>query len=567
MRTFSQKPKTTQPTTPARSSTLSRAHLGQGQDPHSILNLQRTMGNQTPLRLLQGNAEESNPLLIGAALPRLGHDFARIPVSLPKAGAFQTKLAINQPGDEYEQEADRVAERVIRMPEPKLRRVCAAPQVSRKCASCEEEEKKELQAKRIDGGGLAVGEAPSIVHEVLRQPGRPLDSGMRTFMEQRFGHDFSDVRIQDDFGAGQASLALRARAFTVGSRVLFAPGEYRPQTESGRHLLAHELAHTVQQRSPGSSALLLQRTTYPNCTDKQVSDMVEPAKDQAVADLNGVITSLGERPLSDDTKAALFLAFRSDDERSADRVKKTFEKIKTGLESDSIRCDQPEDEPSFGKTLTPEAFQCVGKRLGYTTPLFNIHICMKHWPGVSRVLRLQNLIHEGAHAFDHQVGDAGYFDYRTCAETASTEKLTSQRLETPDSYSCFVHYLKYDTGIKARAESYKGKTLAVTQDPGGPIDLNSTNEKAPMFRISGVPPHSGFQFRWVIADPADKRYLMRADTGNPFQFGNHTATFIGIPTRTLLKQRGITTAKVICRAMIPAQTDMLFEVPVAFTGV
>lgn len=87
-----------------------------------------------------------------------------------------------------------------------------------------------------------------------------------------------------------------------------------------------------------------------------------------------------------------------------------------------------------------------------------------------------------------------------------------------------------------------------------------------MFRISGVPPFSGFKFRWVIADPTDNRYLMRADTGNPFEFGNHTATFIGAPTRALLKQRGVSTGKVICRAMIPTQTDRLFELPVQFVA-
>ncbi|SAL67518.1 hypothetical protein [Caballeronia humi] len=192
---------------------------------------------------------------------------------------------------------------------------------------------------------------------------------------------------------------------------------------------------------------------------------------------------------------------------------------------------------------------------------------MKFWPKASPVLRLQNLIHEGAHAFDHQIGDAGYFSYNTCAETAKTEKLTSQRLGTPDSYSCFVHYLKYDTGIKSRAESYKGKTLNVTQDPGGPIDLDGTDEKTPMFRIDGVPPFGNFQFRWVIADAADNRYLMRSDTGNPFEFGNHTAAYIGAATRTSLKTRGVTAATMICRAMIPTQTDIVQELTVQFIGV
>jgi len=504
---------------------------------------------------------------------------ARIPIFPPESGAaFSSrhppyrKLQIGAIDDPLEREADRAADQVMGKSDAGAGLRSAPPQVNRKCATCEEEdkEKKEkVQTKRSDAAaGLAGSEAPPIVHEVLKQPGQPLDRGTRAFMEQRFGHDFGDVRIQDDPGAGQASLALRARAFTVGSQVVFAPGEYSPQTEAGRYLLAHELAHTVQQRSSGSSALSIQRTTYPNCTATQVADMVRPARDQAIADLDSVMTLLAARPLSDDTKAALFLAFRTEDEATADKVKASFKKIRDGLDTDSIRCDQPEEKGALGQTLTPSGFQCIGARLGYTTPLFNIHVCMKNWPGASEVLRLQNLIHEGAHAFEHLVGDSGYFSYHTCAETASTETLgTGGRLGTPDAYSCFVHYLKHDSGIRARAESYKGKTLAVTQDPGGPIDLNGADEKTPMFRLSGIPVHSGFQFRWVIADSLDRRYLMRADSGNPFEFGNHTETFIGTPTRALLKQRGILSAKVIVRATIPTQTDRLIEVPVRFTGV
>src|SRR5215510_12599657 len=125
MRTFAQKPKTTQPTTSAKSPILSRSLVGQAHDPNSILNLQRTIGNQAVLRLLQRNAEERNALLTGTTSPHFGHDFSRIPISPPTTGPLQTKLAINKPGDEYEQEADRVSACVMPMDEPRLQRVCA----------------------------------------------------------------------------------------------------------------------------------------------------------------------------------------------------------------------------------------------------------------------------------------------------------------------------------------------------------------------------------------------------------------------------------------------------------
>ena len=92
---------------------------------HPILHLQRTIGNQAVQRVLQTNAEDLKAGLTGTAAPRFGHDFSRIPIHSPVAGAIQTKLVISKPGDVYEQEADRVSEQVMHMPEPQLQRACA----------------------------------------------------------------------------------------------------------------------------------------------------------------------------------------------------------------------------------------------------------------------------------------------------------------------------------------------------------------------------------------------------------------------------------------------------------
>src|SRR5262249_44277928 len=90
-------------------------------------------------------------------------------------------------------------------------------------------------------------EVPPIVPEVLRSPGQPLDPATRAFMESRFGHDFSAVRIHRGLMANSAAEAVNAAAFTVGRDVVFAHSLYQPHTVSGRFLLAHELAHTIQQ--------------------------------------------------------------------------------------------------------------------------------------------------------------------------------------------------------------------------------------------------------------------------------------------------------------------------------
>jgi hypothetical protein len=160
-----------------------------------------------------------------------GHDFSRMPVYAP--AKFRQKLVVNTPGDVYEQEADRIADRVMRMPHAQLQRNRAG------------------SGRRVeqpaDSSGMA--EASPIVHEVLSSPGRPLDAAARAFFAPRFGHDFSHVRVHTDAAAAQSARAVDASAFTVGRNIVFASGKYEPDTQNGRRLLAHELTHVAQQDS------------------------------------------------------------------------------------------------------------------------------------------------------------------------------------------------------------------------------------------------------------------------------------------------------------------------------
>ncbi len=148
---------------------------------------------------------------------------------------LQTKLRINEPGDAYEQEADRVAEQVMRMPDTGVGRLRQAGTPS-------------LVQRRAPAGGMGLMEAPQSVQEVLSTPGQPLDAATRDFFEPRFGHDFSRVRIHADEQAAQSAQLVQAAAYTVGQHLVFGPSQYAPQDPKGRRLLAHELAHTIQQR-------------------------------------------------------------------------------------------------------------------------------------------------------------------------------------------------------------------------------------------------------------------------------------------------------------------------------
>ena len=175
---------------------------------------------------------------------------------------IQAKLTINQPNDRYEQEADRIADLVMRMPEPRLQR-----QVEPE----EEEEKEPVQAKLVDGaqvqrqeeeeeeeeepimakktGGQTSQAGPDLGAQIrsLRGGGRPLPQSTRNFYELRFGYDFSQVRVYTGSKAAEAAREVNAQAFTIGRNVVFGAGQYAPDTASGKRLLAHELTHVIQQ--------------------------------------------------------------------------------------------------------------------------------------------------------------------------------------------------------------------------------------------------------------------------------------------------------------------------------
>jgi len=243
MRTFAQKPIATQQTTPSKSTPPGRGQFGQIPEVGSILHLQRTIGNQAVQRMLQTDDQELETGLTATASPRIGHDFSQIPIHASATRAMQTKLAINAPRDEYEQEADR-AEQALRMPEPKLRRTCAC---GGGCPRCQLDEHRRLQTKHIDSAKSGQTAAPPIVEEALANGGGSLPDGLRADMEQRFCHDFGRVRLHTHALAVESAVAVGARAYTVGSDVVFAAGEYAPDTDAGRRLIAHELAHVVQQ--------------------------------------------------------------------------------------------------------------------------------------------------------------------------------------------------------------------------------------------------------------------------------------------------------------------------------
>jgi Domain of unknown function (DUF4157) len=174
------------------------------------------------------------------------HNFAQMGIFAPQPARIQRKLSINKAGDEYEQQADRIAEHVTRTPDRQIQRACACGGSCSKCSGDEESDPASM-IQRYPSAPGDLSEAPPVVSEVLRSPGRPLDCSTSNFMESHFGFDFSRVRVHADSRAASSARAIDARAYTVGTHVVFANGEFAPSTADGRRLLAHELTHVVQQ--------------------------------------------------------------------------------------------------------------------------------------------------------------------------------------------------------------------------------------------------------------------------------------------------------------------------------
>jgi hypothetical protein len=165
-----------------------------------------------------------------------------------------------------------------------LQRKCACGGTLGQAGECEECRKKRLQHKTLvpELGSRKDSFAPPIVHEVLRSPGQPLDLDTRAFMEPRFGHDFSQVRVHTNANAAESARAVNALAYTVGRDVVFGAGQYAPITYAGRQLIAHELTHTIQQTRRGASSL--------SVSQLEIGEASSPEERESDAIANAVVS-------------------------------------------------------------------------------------------------------------------------------------------------------------------------------------------------------------------------------------------------------------------------------------
>jgi hypothetical protein len=237
----------------------------------------------------------TRPAAVHSAPAYAPYDFSQIAVVAP---IVQRKLVVGAANDPSEQEADAMAERVMRMPAPGVEplpiRSQAPATVRRACAACEAEEEKEVRRKptgddQIDG--KLMGPKPEVSPTLERRirtlgTGTRLPPAEREFFESRFGHDFAGVRVHADAEAATLARDLNARAFTIGPNIVFGSGEFSPGNPSGRLLLAHELAHVLQQRPAPTSTVQRDLATPPPEPAPAAQPDLTPAQIQAAIRFN-----------------------------------------------------------------------------------------------------------------------------------------------------------------------------------------------------------------------------------------------------------------------------------------
>jgi hypothetical protein len=322
----------------------------------------------------------------------------------------------------------------------------------------------------------APGASPMVV-DVLRSAGTPLSRSDMRLMERRFEHDFSRVRVHVDAEAGQSARSVSSRAYTVGQDIVFAPGQFAPGAPTGQRLLAHELAHVVQQDQAGSVAS--PTVTTPVAVEPQGSPAEREAEQIASSVVAGgqgratmspptdrVYRADVEDCSADDTKevraalsasdtkvvatvnaimgggstanAAVAKYFGSSGSSRVSGIALRLLETANGLKGATIECENPDSwfyghfcgEGTLGYVRAAPAFLGLG----------SIHLCQPSFHNLTGPQRICTLVHEGAHRYI-DADDEAYYTL-DCAETSETRGMDDdERYENADSFGCLVQTL------------------------------------------------------------------------------------------------------------------------------
>ena len=321
---------------------------------------------------------------------------------------IQTKLRISEPGDAYEQEADRVADEVMRMPEP---------------ANGSEIQKASpnfVVQRRTPNASSAIAEAPPIVQEVLSSPGQPLDAATRGFFEPRFGYDFGSVRVHADQKASTSANATKARAYTFDNHIVLGKGEHATQADGDRKLIAHELVHVIQQNK-GYSEIYGRKAVSVVRSQSSIKIVSDSGKVIARAlPLQGAIVEKGtldEKLLPDPGLFDRWLSDLNEIYREAVQSHYTGGELKTpnvfdgtpklaGFEADRIRNESRDNSWYAWLTSTSRSIKLEGSKADEQWKIYEVKIRSEVANGIDPEQAVRDLYRETAQAIPESYRDA-----------------------------------------------------------------------------------------------------------------------------------------------------------------
>lgn len=372
-----------------------------------------------------------------------------------------------------------------------LPRACACGKHSGNRGECDEcKKKRQGMLQRAARNSSSVNEIPPIVHDVLRLPGQPLDAKTRAFMEPRFGHDFSGVRVHTTPDAAESTKEVNALAYTVRQDIVFGPRQYEPHTTKGKRLLAHELTHVIQQDhhstwqstddSPNSFAeqeaiqnadLILSgrpritTNTTPMLSRQPAPGVGAPAGPPGYRDCTPAITGIADandRLESSRQRARAFIGVAISRLNNAPAAGTTYETAlqrhfigPTAAERATIRAtyQQIRDVLVVRNFICNSGAICGGEQAFWLPDDDLLHVCRSFW-GQGLTCRAIILIHEGAHdvgiddapgAHGPNRGDPGYPAGNVAPPAAQA---TADRMNNADAYAFFAAHVwrNTDTG-------------------------------------------------------------------------------------------------------------------------
>lgn len=340
--------------------------------------------------------------------PEINPLWQRLVLSPPRTTG--TRSIAGDRDDLLEREADDAADQVMRMAAPTPISLARGGTIQRKCAQCEDEEKV-VARERAPGGGSQAALDTETAIRVADRGGKPLPKAERDFFEPRFGHDFSRVRVHADGEATRGADAVQARAYTVGHNIVFGRGQFSASAE-GRRLIAHELAHVVQQgRAPVSGAAYVQRasagSTCPADWDTTVNDDHTRGLDMIDVATTKLGTYNGTAPI--EVHDALAAHFHGTSTALASWVRFNLRILRQLARLASYKCVDP-------------GGMCIGSRSAWTVwcvPFTDIRICSPAHFGKPANVRSRELIHEWVHRYgcNFDLGYHGSEDYGSSGTT------------------------------------------------------------------------------------------------------------------------------------------------------